>query len=435
MIRKISLLFILFFIANVFAKFDITKYDENVKFTDSGREVEVRITGIVALEPNYYQESWGFIFDKKQTIKIENAKVVGRDFETTFKNNQLTFKFTDAFDGDTLIFEFKYIENSKNSKYNRNEWVSIPPFAEGADATLIVEIPTFLEIYSLHPKFLQNYNIYSWKGKIGKDGFDDYFRLTTKKAKWNATATIKITANSPLRKLNIVSSQYFKNGNSQILAYKILTDGKYKEENDKIKISYDDIEPKEAIVKITATLLNDYDNKTWINLNPNNYLKIDSSLSQELQDILYKINVNSSNTSLPLHVKIAEWVNNHIKYNLAYFGKDMTTKEIINIGKGICEHYAQLYNDLLRATGIPSAIVSGMSYDTEKNKFESHAWNLVYINGEWIGIDPTWGIYSGKLPISHIFFNFKDRKNTELEYSTFTKNTNSKLKREVEFIE
>ena len=114
----------------------------------------------------------------------------------------------------------------------------------------------------------------------------------------------------------------------------------------------------------------------------------------------------------------------------------MDAMKILSTGRGVCIHYAILYNNLLRTAGIPSVIVSGVSYDTEKNKFENHAWNLVYVNGEWISIDPTWGLYSGKLPVSHIFFYFGDRPVVEyIVYGTSVDDFTDKINKNIEFLE
>ena len=34
---------------------------------------------------------------------------------------------------------------------------------------------------------------------------------------------------------------------------------------------------------------------------------------------------------------------------------------------------------------------------------DGHAWSLIKVNGEWLPFDSTWGIFSGKLPLCHVF--------------------------------
>ena len=55
--------------------------------------------------------------------------------------------------------------------------------------------------------------------------------------------------------------------------------------------------------------------------------------------------------------------------------------------------------------GYKVIFVSG--YAIDKNDFfgeeAAHAWSLIKVDGKWLPFDATWGIFSGKLPVSHIF--------------------------------
>jgi transglutaminase-like putative cysteine protease len=54
--------------------------------------------------------------------------------------------------------------------------------------------------------------------------------------------------------------------------------------------------------------------------------------------------------------------------------------------KGICYDYAALLAAMLRSIGIPAKLVKGYaSYAPDTY----HAWNEVFIDGEWITVDPT----------------------------------------------
>ncbi len=108
---------------------------------------------------------------------------------------------------------------------------------------------------------------------------------------------------------------------------------------------------------------------------------------------------------------IGKWVYKNIIYTKEYSKKILTAKEIYNERKGVCDHKTILYNTLLLSLGIPSIYVSGFVIDgNNKNNIEStHAWSIIYYKKEWIYIDDTWNILSGKLPISHIFKCFGDK--------------------------
>ena len=440
--KRIFYLLIIFFISNSsFANIVITKFDQHIKFTDFGREVSVKMSVRVEAEKNYYYSEWSYIFDKKLKVEVFDAKVVGKEFRTLFGNNELKFQFGKAFNGEQMDFEFKYTQFNQNDvKYTRHEYVALPTFTENAKGTLTVEVPNSLAVYSLNPKFKQNSNIYTWTGNVPSGGISDFFYLTLKKAKWDVQVLTNIIGKEKISKIDITIPTYFKNGNNIIDSYNIQTNydkmfTTIKEGNENIDINFKNINGSIVQVKVDAIIRNDFDSKVWIKLDPSEYLKIDEKLSRELYNVIYKIQSNN-HEQLPLYILLAKWVNKHIEYDISYLGKNMDAMKILSTGRGVCIHYAILYNNLLRTAGIPSVIVSGVSYDTEKNKFENHAWNLVYVNGEWISIDPTWGLYSGKLPVSHIFFYFGDRPVVEyIVYGTSVDDFTDKINKNIEFLE
>lgn len=442
---KNFLVLIIFFLIshNVFANVIITNYDEKVAFTNYGREVETRVKIKVQFDDvNKYFKEWKYIFDESLDVEVIDSKVIGKKYTTNFNknNNELSFKFDNAVNGNLLEFIFKYkIKNESQLQYIRNEFVSIPSFAKGANGTLMVVIPRNLAVYSLNRKFIQNGNIYTWKGVVPQGGFTDFFYLTLKKAKWQVELLSEIVANDNISNLDMIIPLYFKNGNNNIDYYKVETNYpenyvSIKENNDSIEASFNNINNRFFQIKVSAILNNDYDNRVWIKLRPQDYLSIDRNLAYKLKNLAYQIISNLKQNEL-FYVLLAQWVHENIEYDLNYLGKDMTTEEILQIKRGVCIHYAQLYNDLLRSYGIPSVVVSGISYNIDENKFENHAWNLVYTNGDWRAIDPTWGIYSGVLPVSHIFLYFENRP--AIKYSLYGKPTitlQSNIQKNIKFI-
>ena len=55
--------------------------------------------------------------------------------------------------------------------------------------------------------------------------------------------------------------------------------------------------------------------------------------------------------------------------------------------------------------GYQTIYILGYALDNKINYAieDAHAWSLVKIDGKWLPFDATWGIFSGKLPITHIF--------------------------------
>lgn len=92
--------------------------------------------------------------------------------------------------------------------------------------------------------------------------------------------------------------------------------------------------------------------------------------------------------------KIVKRLYNFVADNTAYdYDKAATVPkgylpdvdETLNSGKGICFDYSSLLAAMLRAKGIPCKVVVGVV--SPENIL--HAWNNVYIDGEWVWYDAT----------------------------------------------
>ncbi|WRS28717.1 transglutaminase-like domain-containing protein [Oscillospiraceae bacterium MB08-C2-2] len=62
---------------------------------------------------------------------------------------------------------------------------------------------------------------------------------------------------------------------------------------------------------------------------------------------------------------------------------------------GICYDFAALYVAMCRAAGIPAQLVMGYSGYMKPDSY--HAWCRVYLDGQWLPIDPTYSIQTGNL--------------------------------------
>ncbi|MNC37468.1 Transglutaminase-like superfamily protein [compost metagenome] len=74
----------------------------------------------------------------------------------------------------------------------------------------------------------------------------------------------------------------------------------------------------------------------------------------------------------------------HITYDIALRDEQTVESILISIdkGKGVCGDYALLFMYLCRRASIPC--VYEASFEME------HAWNAVFINGQWLFVDATW---------------------------------------------
>ncbi|NMA09282.1 MAG: hypothetical protein GX929_09245 [Clostridiales bacterium] len=58
-------------------------------------------------------------------------------------------------------------------------------------------------------------------------------------------------------------------------------------------------------------------------------------------------------------------------------------------GEGVCRAYAAAAQYLLRREGIPCLLITGRATDSD-GVTGPHAWNLVYLDDDWYGMDVTW---------------------------------------------
>ncbi|MDR2777194.1 MAG: transglutaminase-like domain-containing protein [Rickettsiales bacterium] len=431
----------------VFADLRIESWDQKNMFNDRGQEVEV-VMKLKAEEllQNHYYDNWSMIFDKKSRVSILEARAVNDgECRGTFGGNKLEFRFRKLFNSQDIILKFRYqIDNDEifDVPYIRRESVSIPAFAKGARASLEVQTLDNMNLYSLNYLFHRNRNSFRWDGIVGEDGFRDVFSMTRNSSRWNVSTIIDIEDSDGIGNLVVKLPLDYVGGNNEIVKYNVSSgqvnrvDGDFIEKgDDNITVNFRNFASRKSFVRIAATIENDYSDFNWVN----NFkfaatTKIVDDYIAPLSSLVGGID-GKGDRRLATYIRIAKWVHENIVYDESYVGKKMTSLDILRVRRGVCEHYAILYQDLLRSINIPSKTIVGLSYNFEKKKFENHAWVMVYHNNEWIPIDPTWGIYSGKLPISHIFM-YNDIGNS-VSYSRVGSldSLRTKIRHQVEFIE
>lgn len=82
-----------------------------------------------------------------------------------------------------------------------------------------------------------------------------------------------------------------------------------------------------------------------------------------------------------------------------------TAYGVIALGRGVCQGYAEAMNILCRKAGLSSIMVKGDS------RGESHAWNLINIQGKYYHVDSTWDdpvTSNGQDYLSYDYFNLSD---------------------------
>ena len=92
------------------------------------------------------------------------------------------------------------------------------------------------------------------------------------------------------------------------------------------------------------------------------------------------------------------WVASNISYDVANMENiefsDTSEQKIdktLTTRKGVCIHYAELFNAIVSQLGFESEIIEGYTKQFGKVASLSHAWCAVKSEGKWLLFDPTWG--------------------------------------------
>jgi transglutaminase-like putative cysteine protease len=106
-----------------------------------------------------------------------------------------------------------------------------------------------------------------------------------------------------------------------------------------------------------------------------------------------------------LAMKISKWLHENLTPALSF--RPPTSEEVLVLREGQCRDYVNAYLALTRTAGIPARRVSGwivvewtpppglweiaIGTTPDGRPIGGHAWAQVFIDGEWVSLDPTWG--------------------------------------------
>ena len=92
---------------------------------------------------------------------------------------------------------------------------------------------------------------------------------------------------------------------------------------------------------------------------------------------------------------IESWVNRNMKM-LNFDNGIATADHVARTLEGDCTEFAMLAAAMCRAEGVPSRTALGLVYHVDKRtpKLSYHMWLEVFVNGQWIALDPTLGMNS-----------------------------------------
>lgn len=125
--------------------------------------------------------------------------------------------------------------------------------------------------------------------------------------------------------------------------------------------------------------------------------KIPKDLSTSTTGIAEYINSNFKSESDKTRAAFY-WTASNIRYDIENIetidfkeiSQDKIKNAVLN-KKGVCIHYAEVFNDIAKKAGIKSYLVFGYTKQNGKLDTVSHAWCAARIDNVWSLFDPTWG--------------------------------------------
>jgi len=398
--------------------------------SDGIQIIEVNfILKAVACEKKCYK-SYTYLFNINYNIEIIKVEMNSNEIkEPNYSSHRLKFNFT-LYNNESLPIKiiYKQIPINFNEFYNKI-FIGLSGMLYGRKANYTLNISEDLVICNIENNFFKDKGNgkYTWQGIVPYNGQMTSISVTPKKLKWKILKEINFYSDNGIKEVQISTPKFCLGGNNKILSYHIQNnsinriDGKNLIQiGNKIKSKYNNINSLYGFLKFEINIEN-YSNYEWECGNEIQIPKDEEDNQIELSTFAIKI-IEEDKSNAPNHIKIGKWVYKNINYKLSLRGKRITAIKILENKEGVCEHFTILYNALLNSIGIPAIYVSGYSIKKEDDKYiqVEHAWSIININGKWLGMDATWGLFNGILPISHIFFYYKGN---EVHYF-YNKNSN-----------
>jgi hypothetical protein len=126
-------------------------------------------------------------------------------------------------------------------------------------------------------------------------------------------------------------------------------------------------------------------------------MQIPDSVTHSTTGIARYIDSNFSNQSDKSRA-VFIWVAKNIQYDYEnmfainfYANTNEIVDKVLKTRKGICMHYAELFNDIATKLGIRTYVISGYIKQNGFVDYIPHAWCAGLIDSTWFMFDPTWG--------------------------------------------
>ena len=325
---------------------------------------------------------------------------------------------------ETIKYEIKEEGKKIFRKLCRFKYYGLSTKLIGQKAKYILKNESNFEIINFDDEFLikTNDNEYQWGGTVPEGGKKALVGMSKKEGKINfyEKHIIKSKDNSPIKDTEVEIPFSYFTGNNQIINFKYNSNQTEKinlnQKKKVVDIKYKNTNSNRVEFTFEGELINrckdcwniELTDEEIDSLIPPDYKTNKTLFNKIANDIIKEYDEKHKNDiiTVPSVVKIGKWVKNNIEYDLTFTGKNkITATETLNSKKGVCHHITKLFNALMYSLGYQTIYVLGYAIKTNNvyGLYNSHAWSLVKIDNKWLPFDATWGIFSGKLPITHVF--------------------------------
>ena len=266
---------------------------------------------------------------------------------------------------------------------------------------------------------------YTWGGKVPPEGKRTYVKMSKTKGRFHFiySEVVESKNTNPIKSTKMSVPVSFVGGNNEILNIDCSSQQTeqvtLKKEEKLYEINFLNTNSTIGEFKIEGELINrckgewvcDLTNNQIEEQIPQDFKQNKSQFKEFATTIIKNYDNEHKNdiVKVPDIVKIGKWIKKNIKYDISYSGRnEISATETLNNRIGVCHHFTKAFNALMYSLGYQVIYVSGYALDKKDTygKEDAHAWSLVKIDGKWLPFDATWGIFSGKLPVCHVFKQF-----------------------------
>ena len=390
----------------------------------------------VGLPQDIYYSNCSFAFYLDTSVEIIEFEIDGKKANYNYNNYQLKF---DIHLGNLQSNQIhvKYKESPlpyklsqgeiKQRKFYKNNTYGLESTISGQKGKYTLIIECDFEVINFKEEFFVKTNDkeYTWGGEVPPEGKKTSVNMSKTKAKFkfNMINRIETINGKPLQNMKLFVPFSFLGGNNEILKYDYSCEQskniEQKKDTREYEINFLNIKENYGEFSIKGELINRCKGE-WIcdltdeeiEKNIPEDFKYNKEKFKEMANNIIKnydeIHKND-NIQVPDFVKIGKYLHKNIRYDISYKGRnEISATETWNNQAGVCHHFTKLFNAFMYSLGYKCIYVSGYAMD-KKDYFtneDAHAWSLIKINGKWLPFDATWGIFSGKLPVCHVFNNY-----------------------------